>query len=103
MNQPDTEFGGLIPEAVGYITIKCGEASYEVTSMLKVVPIDSGLSGFQFLEEEVARPYLKGPDSSDDSPSSWPPFKEFGGVECYGYAACPDVARETMFLWYQDL
>jgi GNAT superfamily N-acetyltransferase len=26
-----------------------------------------------------------------------------GGVERYGYAACPDVAHEAMFLWYRDL
>jgi GNAT superfamily N-acetyltransferase len=26
-----------------------------------------------------------------------------GGVERYGYAAFPDVAHETMLLWYRDL
>jgi GNAT superfamily N-acetyltransferase len=26
-----------------------------------------------------------------------------GGVERYGYAACPGVAHETMLLWYRDL
>jgi streptothricin acetyltransferase len=25
-----------------------------------------------------------------------------GGVERYGYAACPDVAHEAMLLWYRD-
>jgi len=173
------------------------DPSYEVTSVLKVVPRDKGLGGFQFLEEEVALPYPKGADSPEDSPSSWPPRQEpgefaafvamdgdlllggvavvinptgaflferrdtlaglwdirvrpdrrrtgigsqllvhaadwaknkgctqlraecqnvnvaacrfyakhciLGGVERYGYAACPDVAHEAMFLWYRDL
>ena len=173
------------------------DPSYKVTSVLKVVPIDNGLSGFQFLEEEITPPYSKGADSPDDSPTSWPPQQEpgefaafvamngnlflggvaiitnptgaflferreelaglwdirvrpdrrgtgigsqlllhasnwakkkgctqlrvecqnvnvaacrfyakhciLGGMERYGYAACPDVAHETMFLWYRDL
>ena len=26
-----------------------------------------------------------------------------GGVERYGYAACPEVAHEAMLLWYRGL
>ena len=26
-----------------------------------------------------------------------------GGIERFGYAACPDVAHEAMLLWYRDL
>lgn len=173
------------------------DPSYEVTSVLKVVPKDRGLGGFEFLEEEVAEPYRKGVDDPEESPSSWPPRQEpgefaafmamdgdlalggaaviinptgaflferrdalaglwdirvrpdrrrtgigsqlllhaadwakkkgctqlrvecqnvnvaacrfyarhcvLGGVERYGYAACPDVAHEVMLLWYRDL
>ncbi len=173
------------------------DPSYEVTSVLKVVPRDRGLGGFQFIEEEVAQPYPKGADSPEDSPASWPPRQEpgeftaflamdgdlalggaaviinptgaflferrdslaglwdirvrpdcrrtgigsqlllhaaawakqrectqlrvecqnvnvaacrfyakhciLGGIERYGYAACPDVAHEVMLLWYLDL
>jgi streptothricin acetyltransferase len=173
------------------------DPSYQVTSVLKVVPKDRGLGGFQFLEERVSPPYWKGDDSSDDLPTSWPPRQEpgefaaflamdgdlplggaavvinptgaflferretlaglwdirvrsdrrrtgvgsqlmlhaadwakrqgctqlrvecqnvnvaacrfyakhcvLGGVERYGYAACPDVAHEVMLLWYRDL
>jgi len=173
------------------------DPSYEVTSVLKVVPNDNGLGGLQFVEEAVTRPYRKGVDSPEDSPSTWPPRHEpgqflaflamegavpvggaavivnpagaflferrdalaglwdirvrpehrrrgigarllvhaadwaktqgceqlriecqnvnvaacrfyaayctLGGVERYGYAACPDVAHEVMLLWYRDL
>ena len=173
------------------------DPSFDVTSVLKVVPMNGGLGGLQFLEEAVARPYSKGGDCPDDSPLSWPPRQEpgafaaflamdgdlalggaavivnpagaflferrealaglwdirvrpghrragvgsqlllhaagwakkmgctqlraecqnvnvagcrfyakhciLGGVERYGYAACPDVAHEAMILWYRDL
>ncbi len=173
------------------------DPSYEVTSVLKVIPADRGLSGLQFVEEPVAQPYDKGADSPEDSPSTWPPRQELGefvaflamedslpvggaavvvnpssafllerretlaglwdirvcpklrgggvgsqillhaakwakqrgctqlriecqnvnvaacrfyskhctlgGIERYGYAACPDVAHETMLLWYRVL
>ena len=173
------------------------DPSYEVASVLKVVPRDRGLGGFEFVEEEVAPPYSKGADSPEDSPASWPPPQEpgrfaaflamdgdlliggaavvvnptgaflferrealaglwdirvrpthrragvgsqlvlhaadwaksagctqlrvecqnvnvaacrfyathcvLGGVERYGYAACPDVAHEAMFVWCRDL
>jgi GNAT superfamily N-acetyltransferase len=26
-----------------------------------------------------------------------------GGIERFGYAACPEVAHEAMLLWYRDL
>jgi len=54
------------------------DPSYEVASVLKVVPRDRGLGGFQFLEEDVAPPYSKGADSPEDSPTSWPPPQEPG-------------------------
>jgi len=173
------------------------DPSYEVISVLKVVPRGGGLGGLQFLEEKVAQPYPKGADSPEGSPLSWPPRKGpgafaafmamdgdlvlggaaviinpagaflferreslaglwdirvrpdrrrtgvgselllhaagwakkkgctqlrvecqnvnvaacrfyakhcvLGGVERYGYAACPDVAHEAMLLWYRDL
>jgi len=173
------------------------DPSREVTSVFRVVPIDEGLGGFQFIEEKVAQPFLKGADGPEDSPLSWPPrdapgaFAVFlatdgdlavggaavianptgaflferretlaglwdirvrpdhrrtgvgsqlllhaagwakkkgctqlrvecqnvnvaacrfyakhcilGGVERYGYAACPEVAHEAMLLWYRDL
>jgi hypothetical protein len=28
---------------------------------------------------------------------------ELGGIHVYGYAGCPQVAHETMLLWYLDL
>ena len=52
--------------------------SYEVASVLKVVPRDGGLGGLEFLEEEVALSYPKGADSPEDSPASWPPQQEPG-------------------------
>ena len=173
------------------------DPSYEVASVLRIVPREGGLGGLQFLEEDIIPPYAKGSDSAEDSPSSWPPAKEpgefaaflamegdlavggaavvvnptgaflferrealaglwdlrvrpghrrtgigtqlltraadwareractqlriesqnvnvaachfyarrctLGGVERYGYAACPDVAHEAMLLWYLDL
>jgi GNAT superfamily N-acetyltransferase len=173
------------------------DSTYEVTSVLKVVAKDEGLGGFEFIEENVAKPYTKGPDSPDDSPLSWPPRQEpgafaaflvmdgdlalggasvivnpsaaclferretlaglwdirvrpeyrqtvigsqlllhaaawakkygctqlriecqnvnvagcrfyakhcsLGGIERYGYAACPGVSDEAMLLWYRDL
>ena len=173
------------------------DPSYEVASVLNVVPVDRGLGGFQFILEEVEQPYRKGADGAEDSPLSWPPRHEpgefaallamdghlalggaavvinpagaflferrdtlaglwdlrvrpdsrrtgvgsqlllhaadwakmkgctqlrvecqnvnvaacrfyakycvLGGVERYGYAACPDVAHEAMLLWYRDL
>jgi GNAT superfamily N-acetyltransferase len=54
------------------------DPSYQVTSVLKVIPRDKGMGGFQFLEEEVESPYWKGADSPDDSPASWPPRDEAG-------------------------
>ena len=173
------------------------DPSYEVTSVLRVVPKDGGLAGLEFVEEAVETPYRKGGDTPDDSPSFWPPKTEngefvaflaeedsfavggaavvlnpsgafllerrsslaglwdirvhpryrhrgigstlllhaagwagrrgcsqlrvecqnvnvtacrfyakhcaLGGIERYGYAAFPDVAHETMLLWYRDL
>jgi len=54
------------------------DPSYEVTSVLKVVPTDRGLAGLQFVEEAVAQPYRKGADSPEDSPALWPPRGETG-------------------------
>jgi GNAT superfamily N-acetyltransferase len=173
------------------------DPSYQVTSILMVVPKDRGLGGFKFIEDKIKSPYWKGTDSPEDSPASWPPRQEsgefaaflamdgevilggaavlinpaeaflferrkalaglwdirvqpkrrwtgigsqlllyasgwakkkgctqlrvecqnvnvaacrfyakhciLGGVERYGYAACPDVAHETMLIWYRDL
>lgn len=173
------------------------DPSYEVASVLEIVPRDGGLGGLQFLEEDITPSYRKGADSAEDSPSSWPPEDEpgdfaaflamdddlavgggavvvnpsgaflferrhtlaglwdlrvrpgyrrsgigtqllihaadwarlkgcaqlriesqnvnvaacrfyarhctLGGIERYGYAACPDVAHEAMLLWYLDL
>ena len=54
------------------------DPSCEVKSVLKVVPKDRGLGGFEFLEEDVAQPYPKGADCPEDSPVSWPPRQEPG-------------------------
>ena len=54
------------------------DSSYEVASVLKVIPKDKGLGGLQFVEEAVAQPYRKGADGPEDSPSSWPPRQEPG-------------------------
>lgn len=58
-----------------YATI---DPSYEVASVLKVVPRDGGLGGLEMVEESVECPYRKGADSAEDSPSSWPPRDEPG-------------------------
>ena len=173
------------------------DPSYEVRSILRVVPVERGLGGLRLVEEPIARPYTKNADDPGDSPASWPPpwetgaFTAFlategeatvggaavltnpagafvlerrdtlaglwdirvqrdrrregigsrlllhaagwaaergctqlriesqnvnvaacrfyarhcvlGGVERFGYAACPDVAHEAMLLWYRDL
>ena len=54
------------------------DASFEVASVLNVVPKDGGLAGLEFVEEAVARPYRKEADSPEDSPLSWPPLDEPG-------------------------
>lgn len=54
------------------------DPSYEVASVLKVVPQKKGLGGLEFVEEAVGQPYRKGADSPDDSPLSWPPSAEPG-------------------------
>lgn len=173
------------------------DPSFEVTSVLRVIPKANGLGGIEFLEEEIAQAYTKGADTPDYSPLFWPPREErgefaaflamdgdlavggaavvinpagaflferrdalaglwdirirpdrrgtgvgtrlllhaadwarkkgcvqlriecqntnvaacrfyakhcvLGGIERYGYAACPDVAHEAMLLWYLDL
>jgi ribosomal protein S18 acetylase RimI-like enzyme len=173
------------------------DSSYGARSVLRVVPRDRGLGGFEFIEEKVAQPCTKSMGSPEDSPLCWPPKQEsgaftvflaldgdlavggavviinptaailferretlaglwdirvrpeyrrtglgsqlllhaaawakkngcnqlriesqnvnvaacrfyakhciLGGVERFGYAACPDVAHEAMLLWYRDL
>ena len=59
------------------------DPSYEVASVLKVVPKDKGLGGLQFLREEVAQPYLKRDDAPEDSPLSWPPRQEPGAFAAF--------------------
>ncbi|HIJ64552.1 MAG TPA: GNAT family N-acetyltransferase [Candidatus Hydrogenedentes bacterium] len=180
-----------------YATYAEIDPSYEVTSVLSVVPKARGLGGLMLVEEPIAEPYTNGVDEPQDSPAPWPPTHEtgefgvflamdgeralggaaviinpvgaflferrdtlaglwdirvrrecrrtgigsrlllhaadwakekgctqlrvecqnvnpvgcrfyakhcvLGGVERYGYAACPDVAHEVMLLWYRDL
>ena len=54
------------------------DPSYVVASSLDVVPMDRGIAGFRFVEQEVDPAYTKGADSPDDSPTSWPPRNESG-------------------------
>lgn len=59
------------------------DPSYDVTSVLKVVPVRKGLGGLRLVEEKVAHPYRKGADSPESSPAAWPPAHESGAFAAF--------------------